>query len=701
MKLIKRHDSPWYTPPADRHFIFLLLAGLMLFASHAGNAQEKHMVQIKTFDQQLQPYRNIDISINEKEYISMGAKGVAFVELYDSDLPPKSVKIKNEQLEAASWNFSRGTLEVTVRKKSYQVHRVIVRDRANNPLANVRINFNGKKTFSASTTADGRIEIPLALDEKITAATQFTIPGYNVVSLQASEANNILTIDEIKPEVVAETTTKPVAVAQQFQDFDFSKIDSIQSLTVFYAIFKNLDLKKLSPETQKRIDAKFDQLFSQLQQSANDSTREQVTFAGRISDTSFVSDDVKNLLAQAQAENRTLSVNRSDFDDKIRIITEKLESGLTNLSPEMRSRLLSDLQLLEALLVENESKFYKNQGDYRALINALKEKYFNFEDLENKLSESERQRLEEQRIFRQRLFAILSVVLVFGILIVLLIIFGNKLRKQKKELSGANAEIKRMNENLEGLVEQRTALLVEANRELDTFLYRASHDLRTPICSIIGLCNIATYVAKNEAKELFEKAGQTAVAMDRMLKKLRIISEINNPTNYSSMGLLELAEDIKSKFEDEIQQRSVKFDIQCSESITFQSYPVLLKAILFNIIENAVFYSALKGKETPEIRLAITEKDEALQLEIYDNGIGIETQAMAKLFDMFYKGTEHSKGNGLGLYIVQKSVHALGGTITVESKLDHYSKFTIRLPLKKAENAHHLIAARQEELQVA
>jgi signal transduction histidine kinase len=700
MKPTKHQDPPRSTSsPRDRIKIFLLLASIA-FTALAGYAQEKNVIQVKTFDQQLQPYRNIELSINEKAYISMGAKGVAFIELRDNELPVKSVKIKNEQLEAASWNYSKGTLEITIRKKSYQVHRLLVRDQNNTPVGNVNVSFNGKKLFTATTSADGRIEMPLALDDKITSDKQFAIAGYNVINLQASESDNILTVDLIKNEIAAEPprVEKTIQAPKYFQGFDLSKLDSIQSLTVFYAIFKNLDIKEMSPDVQQRIDAKFNELVRQLEQSG---TKNEVAFTGRISDSSFVSDDIRNLLEQARVENQTLDIHRSDFDEKIKLINDKLASGISNLSGETRAILLSDLTLLERLLVANESRFYKNQSDYRQLINSLKEKFFNFEDLENKLSLSERQRLEEQRIFRQRLFAILSLALIFAVLIVLLIYFGNKLRKQKKELSNANAEIKHINENLEGLVTKRTALLVEAHRELDTFLYRASHDLRSPICSIIGLCNIATHIAQNESKELFEKAGQTASGMDKMLKKLRIISEIHNPTNFSSIDLLSLAEDIKSKFNDVILEHSIKFEIDCSEGLTFQSYPVLLKAILFNMIENAVFYSVLEKKHTPEVQLSIKEESENLKIIVYDNGVGIDDAIRQRLFDMFFKGNEYSKGNGLGLYVVQKSANALSGSISIESDVGSYSKFTIRLPMKNTENANNLIFIHHEELQEA
>src|SRR3990170_6584816 len=90
-------------------------------------AQNNQLVQIKTFDQQLQPYKNVQMSINGKDYFTVGNKGVAFVELEESDLPLKSIKMKDELLEAASWNYTKGIVEVIIRKKSYQLIEVVVK----------------------------------------------------------------------------------------------------------------------------------------------------------------------------------------------------------------------------------------------------------------------------------------------------------------------------------------------------------------------------------------------------------------------------------------------------------------------------------------------------------------------------------------------------------------------------------------------
>ena len=156
----------------------------------------------------------------------------------------------------------------------------------------------------------------------------------------------------------------------------------------------------MSEETKVKLDAKFNQLVAQLQDSV---LSKNTGFIGRISDSSFVNDDIKNLLAQATEESKTLEAQRADFEEKIKIIEDKLASGISSMDESTRSNLLSDLTRLEMILGQNEKLFYKNQNDYRSIINALKEKYFNISELENKLSQSEAQRLEDQRAVQTKI----------------------------------------------------------------------------------------------------------------------------------------------------------------------------------------------------------------------------------------------------------------------------------------------------------
>lgn len=658
------------------NFYLLVVLFLFLFAVALPlNAQQNNLVQVKTFDQQLQPFANIEISINDKAFVSVGNKGVVFIELSADELPLRSVIIKDSKLEAASWNYSKGIVEIIIRKKSYQLIGVFVKDGDNTPLKNQNVIFDGVQKLTLTTNAEGRIEIPLPLDESL-HANRFSIQNYRITKLQpVAEQTYTLSVSRIV--VASQSESKTNKPQDLFSDFDFSKIDSIQSLTAFYAIFKNYKMQDLDEATRKKLDEKFNTLVKNLQDGESSESQ----FIGKISDSSFVSDDIENLLAQAEKENEALMAQRNDVDQKIKILRDKLALGVENMDTESRSRLLSDLTRLEMILQQNENQFYKNQNDYRNIINSLKEEFFDFEHLESKLSESEARRLEEQRIFRQKLLAISVLVLIFGLLIILLINLSNKLRKQKKELIRVNAEINRINGNLEGLVTERTRMLADANKELDTFLYRASHDLRSPVCSIVGLCNIALHFSNGESKDLVEKVVHTTFIMDKLLKKLSIISEINQPTGFTLVNVRNLIESIRDEFQLVMKDQPIRFTVNCAEDVVIESYPNLLEAILSNLIENALFYTLIKDPTNARVEISAVDQGSHLSLSVYDNGIGVEQTISDRVYDMFFKGTEQSKGNGLGLYIVHKSVHALGGKITMESQPGRYTKFEVLLPM--------------------
>lgn len=663
----------------------VLAVFVLLFIALPGQAQEKQSIQVKTFDQKLQPIKNIELSINGKSFFSVGNKGVVFIELSNNELPIQTIKIKDDQLEPASWNFTKGVLEIVLRKKNYQLVHLTLHLPSGKPISQAQVSFRGKKIVEIKTDFEGKFDVPLAIDEKIASANQFEVKGYKIAGYDGQNNLLIAELPQPKEEKPDEKKAAPIAASKQtdtntFKDFDLDKLDSIQSLTVFYAIFKNTSIQELKPDARQKIDAKFNELVAKLQ----DPVRLQGSgFIKSISDSSFVKDDIRNLLNQATIENKTLQTNRTDFDSKIKIVTSKLEKGIVNLDANERKNLLSDLTILENLLNENENRFYKNQNDYKSIINGLKEKYFDIRNLEEKLSATEAKRIEDQRVFRQRLIAISGLVILFGILIVLLISISRKLRRQKVALIQANDEVKRINENLESIVQHRTKMLTDANQELDTFLYRASHDLRSPLSSIIGLCNIALHLSR---EELVEKVRLTTNGMDHLLNKLKMISEINRPTDYSSFRLINAVERVKFKYKAQIENNRIQFKVNCPDTIVFYTYPDLLEIVLTNLIENALFYSKMAAKPIAIVEFKANVKDDLVEFSVYDNGVGVESTIRPKLFSMFFKGNDKSNGNGLGLYLVQKSVTALRGKITLESEPGSYTKVIVQIPLnhKKA-----------------
>src|SRR5690606_25702299 len=114
------------------------------------------------------------------------------------------------------------------------------------------------------------------------------------------------------------------------------------------------------------------------------------------------------------------------------------------------------------------------------------------------------------------------------------------------------------------------------------------------------------------------------------------------------------------------------------------SFPHLIEIILDNLMENAIFYSTLTGNTQPEVHISGIKNHDHLELVVYDNGTGIDQNIQKDIWNMFFLGDDKSNGNGLGLYIVKKTVDALKGNISVESVKNEFSRFTVKIPFAEA-----------------
>jgi hypothetical protein len=509
-----------------RFILYIFLIALLPFSGWAQN----QLIQVKAFDASLQPVRNVDLTLNKKIKLNTTGRGVAVVTLNETDLPIQSVDVADQTLEAASWNLSKGVLEILIRKKNYRIQTALVQDPKGQPVGGVEINYTGAHKLTLKTDNDGRVELPVGLEETLPTIELFSVKEYQINRVEVREGVWNITAEKNRL-VVAPRKEEQQPILKSYTE-EIITLDSAKNLAEFYKVLRNINMDNIHDSVKTKIDARFNQLLTTLVQTSGQENELPV-----LSIDSSTSGELKALILRATQEGRELERQRSEFDKRITALGQRLSTGITNMDADTRARLLSDMVLLENLLQENEIRFKNNQDDYKQVINSLKEQYFNIGVLENKLSESEKLRLEEKRIFRQRLLLALILGIIFTILIILLARFSTQLRKQKNQLIAANDEVREINENLENIVERRTQLLQAANNELDTFLYRAAHDLRTPVASIFGLINLSSYLSLNE---LMEKVKSSTEKMDRLLGRLNIISQINHPSGLAVTNVREL-----------------------------------------------------------------------------------------------------------------------------------------------------------------
>ncbi len=264
---------------------------------------------------------------------------------------------------------------------------------------------------------------------------------------------------------------------------------------------------------------------------------------------------------------------------------------------------------------------------------------------------------------------------------------NEKLEQAYEEVHSVNDQLQRVNTNLEKLVEERTDelrltldKLMESNKGLDTFLYRASHDLRGPIATLLGLANVAKM--QNHQNELVSYFGSMESIASRMLQLLQRLSDTGTlfraKCNMEIINIDEFVQSILKQLSHLSSYHTVKIEIEnkVGESITCDR--MLLNHIIVNLMENSIVF---RGEKNPFTKCTFFFEGRHLIIQVSDNGIGISAEVRDLIFDMFYRGSERSIGNGLGLFMAKKSLEILNGSITIESGQNQLTMFMVRIPL--------------------
>lgn len=316
------------------------------------------------------------------------------------------------------------------------------------------------------------------------------------------------------------------------------------------------------------------------------------------------------------------------------------------------------------------------------------------------LRERERRQKQTQRLFTATLIATGMLVLVVAIATLMLV------RRNLVELRTSRAELRRLNEDLEGLVDARTAELQRANAEIQRFAYIVSHDLRSPLVNVMGFTaeletarqSIAGYVAKGDADGWEAPDAATRLAIEEDLpesigfirtstqKMDRLINAILNLSRQGRRTLaaepLELEEVVHAIIE------SLQYRIdETGTTVQVESLPTVvndrlaIEQILSNLIENAIKY--LQPGRAGVIRISGGLEHGRAFVAVADNGRGIEARDHERVFDLFRRsGPQDRPGEGIGLAHARALAYRLGGFIEVQSELGVGSTFRLILPLE-------------------
>ncbi|ABG57396.1 sensor histidine kinase [Cytophaga hutchinsonii] len=248
-------------------------------------------------------------------------------------------------------------------------------------------------------------------------------------------------------------------------------------------------------------------------------------------------------------------------------------------------------------------------------------------------------------------------------------------------------------EQLEKIVVERTRQLedsnknlVRLNKDMDNFIYSASHDLKSPVNNIEGLVQLlkselkTTDLKENTSIELLlSKIETSATKVKNTVINLTDIVKIqSNP--YEDIQNIDIREVLKEiLLENEITVNTSNANITLGlnvETITYSRQA--FKSILYNLIINSIKYKSPDRKLNIEITSSFNRKTNKIEVSVKDNGLGIDLELhKEKLFKLFVRFHDHIDGSGVGLYIINKIVEDKGGKIEVESTVNVGSIFKI------------------------
>lgn len=367
------------------------------------------------------------------------------------------------------------------------------------------------------------------------------------------------------------------------------------------------------------------------------------------------------------------------------------------------------------------SRLYNQIGDYRnaalyqdkyialkdstyseQLIKNLAEIQTKFEERENLQTIEEKNeniRLQNELISRQRI-QYFFIILVTALTIVLasVLVWANRrqqkhnlaLSEAKKVIEVQNKELTKTNEELDLRVQEKTRdllstneTLIQVNEELDNFIYRTSHDIRGPLVTLKGVCNVASLDVKDPvALDYLKRLDLTAEKLNSILTRLLVVNQINHTElEATPIDLKAMIDDILVSDRRTPIPPRMKINHQVDQSVSLISDRYLMCIILENLIDNSVKFYNTSDRIEPYVNIDITTASPGLILvKVVDNGIGIDPAEKNGIFHLFVRASERSETGGIGLYLTRVAAQRLGGEIKLVATSDKGSTFHVFLP---------------------
>jgi PAS domain S-box-containing protein len=256
-------------------------------------------------------------------------------------------------------------------------------------------------------------------------------------------------------------------------------------------------------------------------------------------------------------------------------------------------------------------------------------------------------------------------------------------KTMEHELATAHSEMKDYAENLEALVNERTAKLQQTVADLESFSFTISHDLRSPLRAMEGFSQavLSEYSDKldDRGRQFLERINNAAIRMDKLILEVLTYSRISrSELSIVRVSLDKLVEDVLQTY-PEIKASSAEIVIEQPLQPVLGA-PVSLVLCVSNLLTNAVKF--IPSGARAKVRVWTEKRDSTVKFFVEDKGIGIPENLQSKIFEPFQRGHPRAgyEGTGMGLAIVRKAIQRMNGDVGVKSRDGHGSTFWLELP---------------------
>lgn len=228
---------------------------------------------------------------------------------------------------------------------------------------------------------------------------------------------------------------------------------------------------------------------------------------------------------------------------------------------------------------------------------------------------------------------------------------------------------------------QKNIELEKAYNELDKFVYSASHDMRSPLMSILGIVRLAKMEMSHEqSMPYFDMIEESVTRLDDFIKN--IISYYKNnriDLEVNEINLQQVIDNAINSNKHQFPEYQIRFQTHVEQEHVCNSDLLKLEIILSNLISNGIKYQD-PDKDEQLLIVRAKSNPSSFDISVEDNGIGIKQSDLENIFKMFYRATNRNHGSGIGLYITKEAVTHLNGEISVDSVLGEKTIFSLNLP---------------------